>query len=156
MIRRIVSGGQTGVDRAALDAALALGIDCGGWCPKGRRAQDGPIALLYPLRETEQTGYSRRTRLNVQDSDGTLILTVDKPAGGTALTVRYANELGRPWLIADPSAALDDGSVAVWLEQAAISTLNVAGPSEASHPGIYALAHGWLMALLGRHAMLHA
>jgi hypothetical protein len=71
-IARLVSGGQSGVDRAALDVALALGIPCGGWCPKGRKAEDGE---RYPLKETPSAGYSQRTRWNVRDADGTLILT---------------------------------------------------------------------------------
>lgn len=84
----IVSGGQTGVDRAALDVALALGIPCGGWCPKGRLAEDGPLPDRYPLRETEFEGYSKRTKLNVQDSDGTLLFTRQRPSGGTKLTLQ--------------------------------------------------------------------
>lgn len=87
---KIISGGQTGVDRAALDAALQLGIPCGGWCPKGRKAKDGPIPDRYPLKETESGSYPVRTEMNVRDSDGTLILTWGRPTGGTALTVRLA------------------------------------------------------------------
>jgi predicted Rossmann-fold nucleotide-binding protein len=75
LIKRIISGGQTGVDRAALDVALELGIPCGGWCPKGRLAEDGSIDLRYPLKETNSSEYRERTEKNVEDSDGTLILT---------------------------------------------------------------------------------
>ena len=80
-LRRIVSGGQTGVDRAALDVGLAWGLPIGGWCPRGRTAEDGPIPARYPLRETESAKYDVRTRRNVRDSDGTLILTARRPRG---------------------------------------------------------------------------
>src|SRR5210317_1948565 len=81
---RIVSGGQTGVDRGALDAALTLGRVCGGWCPEGRLADDGPIPARYPLQELPGGGYRARTRRNVRDSDATLIVTFGAPTGGTA------------------------------------------------------------------------
>lgn len=87
---KLLSGGQTGVDRAALDAALALGIPCGGWCPQGRRAEDGQIPARYPLTETGSPGYRERTYLNVRDSDGTLILARGALSGGTTLTRRVA------------------------------------------------------------------
>ena len=89
-VRSVVSGGQTGVDRAALDVARELGIPCGGWCPRGRRAEDGPIPEAYPVRETPSTAYPERTAWNVRDSDGTLVITRGKPRGGTALTVSLA------------------------------------------------------------------
>lgn len=76
MLAQIISGGQTGVDRAGLDAALGLGIPCGGWCPRGRRALDGRIPDQYPLRETEARNYNRRTEWNIRDSDATLILNI--------------------------------------------------------------------------------
>ena len=83
MLTRIVSGGQTGVDRAALDVALELSIPCGGWCPKGRKAEDGALPARYPLKETPSEEYAQRTTWNVRDSDGTLILTHGAPTGGT-------------------------------------------------------------------------
>lgn len=101
----IVSGGQTGVDRAALDVALELGFLCDGWCPRGRKAEDGPIACRYPLRETPSARLSQRTEWNVRDSDGTLILTKGRPRGGTALTIQLATRLTRPHLVLDLDAA---------------------------------------------------
>ena len=85
MIARLVSGGQTGVDRAALDVARELAIPSGGWCPKGRKAEDGKIDDSYPLVESPSASYSQRTRWNVRDSDGTLVLTCGKLTGGTLL-----------------------------------------------------------------------
>src|SRR5512136_1042597 len=84
-VGKIISGGQTGVDRAALDVALELGISSGGWCPKGRKAEDGPIDIRYPVRETTSANYSVRTGRNVRESDGTLVLTgLGRASAGTA------------------------------------------------------------------------
>ena len=101
MIRTLVSGGQTGVDRAALDVALERGLPIGGWCPSGRRAEDGPLAPRYGLRETPLADYAQRTLWNVRDSDGTLVLTAGPPRGGTALTVEEAGRQGKPVLVID-------------------------------------------------------
>ena len=136
MIERIVSGGQTGVDRAALDVALALGLPCGGWCPRGRRAEDGPIDERYPLRETPSPDYPQRTEWNVRDSDGTLVLTRGRPGGGTALTIALARRLGRPCLVVDLASDPDPDPVRRWVESEGIRTLNVAGPRESQQPGI--------------------
>ena len=148
MIQRIVSGGQTGVDRAALDAALALGIPCGGWCPKGRKAEDGPIPDRYPLAETPSARYAQRTRWNVRDSDATLILSPEPLEGGTALTLERARALNRPVFIADPFAPNAARAVRAWLQRARPATLNVAGPRESQHPGIHARALALLRAAL--------
>jgi predicted Rossmann fold nucleotide-binding protein DprA/Smf involved in DNA uptake len=96
LVRKIVSGGQTGVDRAALDIALALGIPCGGWCPRGRGAEDGVIPARYPLQETCSHDYAERTRRNVIDSDGTLILAIGALHGGTLLTAQLAEKAASP------------------------------------------------------------
>jgi hypothetical protein len=101
MIGRLVSGGQSGVDRAALDAALELGIPCGGWCPKGRKAENGAIPARYPFVETPSGGYSQRTRWNIRDADGTLILSWGKPTGGTLLTVKECRSAGKPHVVID-------------------------------------------------------
>lgn len=146
---RVVSGGQTGVDRAALDAALAAGVAVGGWCPAGRWAEDGPIPRRYPLVEAAGADPAERTRLNVRDSDATLVLSPDPPAGGTALTVRLARDLGRPLRVADPGRD-SPGDVAGWVEALGRPlVLNVAGPRESEAPGIYRTARAWLSALLG-------
>ncbi len=145
---KIVSGGQTGVDRAALDVALEYGLPCGGWCPRGRRAEDGPIDARYPLQETPRPDYPQRTRRNVRDSDGTLVLTCGAADRGTALTVRLADELGRPCLVLN----LEDGprpeEVRAWAEAHRVGVLNVAGPRESSAPGIGERAAAFLRAVL--------
>jgi hypothetical protein len=149
MITRIVSGGQTGVDRAALDVALALGIPCGGWCPRGRRAEDGRIPDRYPLTETPTESYPERTEANVRDSDGTLILTEGSPEGGTALTKELAGRLHKPCLVVDLTDRPSAGTVQGWLQAHRIRVLNVAGPREEEHSGIYTRAAGFLRQVLG-------
>ncbi len=134
---RIISGGQTGVDRAALDAATELGLETGGWCPKGRRAEDGPIDKRYPLKETDSRNYAFRTEKNVLDSDGTLILTSGSPKGGTALTIKLARVHQKPLLIIDLSALKDFRSVRDWGKTHQIKILNVAGPRASESPGIH-------------------
>ncbi len=136
MLRRIISGGQTGVDRGALDAALEVGLACGGWCPKGRRAQDGPIPLRYPVRETPAPLYAQRTDWNVRDSDGTLILVAGPMGRGTALTKRLALLRGKPLLTLDLRLEPKPEIVCEWVRKKAVSTLNVAGPREHQSPGI--------------------
>jgi Circularly permutated YpsA SLOG family len=138
MLEKIVSGGQTGVDRGALDAALAASFPCGGWCPLGRKAEDGAIPQRYPLNEMSVPGYRTRTRQNVLDSDGTLIVFFGAPSGGTLETLRIAEEAGKPFLTLDASikpieiAAVE---AAAFVEQHAIATLNVAGPRQSTHAG---------------------
>jgi hypothetical protein len=148
LVRKIVSGGQTGVDRAALDVALALGIPCGGWCPRGRAAEDGLIPARYPLQETDSHDYAERTRRNVIDSDGTLILAIGELHGGTLLTAKLAEKNGKPCLIIDLASPPMPGKVHSWIREYEISVLNVAGPRETQHPGMHALASGFLDELL--------
>lgn len=137
---RIVSGGQSGVDRAALDAARATGLEIGGWCPAGRWAEDGPIPAHYPLRETSIPDPAERTRLNVRDSDATLVLTLGPPHGGTALTLELARALGRPHQLVDLPAVPSPEAIADWIRQLEVRVLNVAGPRESEAAGVYALA----------------
>ncbi|TWU11962.1 putative molybdenum carrier [Symmachiella macrocystis] len=143
-VEKIVSGGQTGVDRAALDMAIVAGIACGGWCPLGRKAEDGPLPLHYPLTETESGDYVVRTEWNVRDSDGTLILAGRPLTGGTALTERLAKRQQRPCRVAFPYSDRDVASVAEWLATNRIRTVNIAGPRESQQPGIYAAAVAFL------------
>jgi putative molybdenum carrier protein len=145
---KIVSGGQTGVDRAALDVALELGIECGGWCPAGRWAEDGPIGPRYPLAETPSADPAQRTEWNVRDSDGTLLLAAAAASPGTGLTKEAARGLGRPvyaWAATSPA---DVDAFRRWLQVYRIRTLNVAGPRESEAPGIYAAARELLRELL--------
>ena len=137
MITRLVSGGQTGVDRAALDVALELGIPCGGWCPLGRKAEDGPIPPRYPLRETATDTYAERTELNVRDSDATLIILHGSPAGGTRLTIEQAILQKKPHLVVNLAQEVDPAIVHKWLDNQAVRVLNVAGPRESEAPGIH-------------------
>lgn len=131
MVERIVSGGQTGVDRGALDAALASGMSCGGWCPEGREAEDGVIDGRYPLQPLPGGGYPERTRQNVVDSDGTAILYFGELVGGTALTAEICRELGKPCISLDASR-IEPGEASERLlrfcASQGIRTLNVAGP----------------------------
>jgi hypothetical protein len=138
VLKKIVSGGQTGVDRGALDAALDAGFPCGGWCPRGRKAEDGPVPPRYPLLEMPGTAYRARTKQNVIDSDGTLILFFGALSGGTLETLRIAEELGKPVLTLDCNAkGIEDATVeaAAFARVNGIETLNVAGPRESAQPG---------------------
>lgn len=144
---RVVSGGQTGVDRAALDVAMALKLDCGGWCPRGRLAEDGPIAPDYPLRETASARYRVRTERNVLDSDATLILARGPLSGGTALTARLARRHGRPLLVVTLGSD-DPALVQSWLRRHRVDCLNVAGPRASNDPEIYPQARTLLLRVL--------
>ena len=137
MIEKVVSGGQTGVDRAALDTALELEIPCGGWCPRGRRAEDGPLDTIYPLQETPRSRYPQRTEWNVRDSDGTLVLYRELLTGGSAYTVELAQQYDRPCLALDLSARPPQETIVDWVNQQRIHVLNIAGSRESGSPGIY-------------------
>lgn len=135
-VERIVSGGQTGVDRGALDAAIALGIEHGGWCPRGRLAEDGPIPLHYLLHETEALEYAVRTERNVLDSDGTLVLYKGRLQRGTLLTYRLAQKHARPVMRVRLDLPVDVAKIQQWIVDQRIRVLNVAGPRASSCPGI--------------------
>jgi hypothetical protein len=145
---KIVSGGQTGVDRAALDVALTLGLAVGGWCPQGRRAEDGVIPERYPLMETPEQDYETRTRRNIEDADGTLIVNQGMLDGGTALTMAHAREIGKPCWVVALEEGIDPAAFRAWLEDNRIATLNVAGPRESKRPGVYEAAYYCLEVLL--------
>jgi hypothetical protein len=146
---QILSGGQTGVDRAALDVALEFGVPCGGWCPRGRRAEDGPIDHRYPLQATPWDGYPQRTEWNVRDSQGTLVLTRGAPDRGTALTVELADRYKKPCLVLDLNERHDPADVRAWAERQGVRVLNVAGPRESSQPGIHEDAVAFLREVFG-------
>jgi hypothetical protein len=140
LLEKIVSGGQTGSDRAALDWAIAHGIPHGGWCPAGRLAADGALDARYQLQETESAGYRQRTRRNVADSDGTLIVNRGELTGGTLLTQEFARKLGKPCHVVEAGEAPSAercAAVLQWMTTHAIRQLNVAGPRESKQPGIY-------------------
>ena len=149
-VEKIISGGQTGVDRAALDIALELGIPGGGWCPRGRKAEDGPIDTRYPIQETASVRYPIRTERNVRESDGTLILTWAQPEGGTALTIKFAQKHKKPYCVVDLSVGGDPKTVKEWGKINRIRVLNVAGPPESNVPGIYDQAIKFLRSVLNR------
>ena len=157
-LEKIVSGGQTGVDRGALDAALERQFPCGGWCPKGRLAEDGPIDKAYPLNETPTANYPERTELNIRFSDGTLILTEGPLTGGTALTERLAIKHGRPVLVIELSDPTGLAKAHTWIMRKDLRILNVAGPRESGSPGIQERSRRFIVALLGNNldAVTHA
>ncbi len=132
---RIISGGQTGVDRAGLDAAIALGIEHGGWCPKGRLAEDGAIPATYRLHEMSSTAYPPRTRENVKDSEATLILYGKRAGDGTRLTQRVCQQLRRPCLMVNIHHVTAE-QIQAWLNRYRPETLNIAGTRESISPGI--------------------
>jgi hypothetical protein len=137
--KHLVTGGQTGVDRALLDWTLEHGIRHRGWCPRGRLAEDGPLPQEYRLRQTSTAEYSERTRLNVRDSDATLILNEGPMEGGTWLTLEFAESLQRPVQVLQLDDPTIDAPRAIldWLQQGHFASVNVAGPRESSRPGIY-------------------
>ncbi|MFK7817811.1 MAG: putative molybdenum carrier protein [Planctomycetaceae bacterium] len=153
MITRIVSGGQTGVDRAALDCAMGLGFEVDGWCPAGRRSEDGRIPDQYPLRETETRNYAVRTRFNVRDSDGTLLIAPMPLTRGTALTLSFAKSHPKPHLLIDINDAENsENRFAEWIAEHRIRVLNVAGPRASSDPSLYDRCVQLLNKLLKPHA----
>ena len=137
MIEKVISGGQTGVGRAALDVAMEFCIPCGGWCPHGRSAEDGPIDSRYPLAETGSADSTERRERNILEADGTLIITIGKPTEGKARTIELARRHKRPYWVVDLEKAETRAAVTEWIEYNNIRALNVAGPRESKRPGIY-------------------
>lgn len=134
---KIISGGQTGVDRAALDFALQNKIPCGGWCPQGRKAEDGTISSKYALKETDSEDYESRTIRNVQDSDGTLIIINKYTDSGTFLTISTAKKLNKAIFIQNISTKKEPEIFRKWVYDNNIKMLNIAGPRESNSSGIY-------------------
>ena len=134
---KIISGGQTGADRAGLEAALTLGISIGGYCPKGRRSEDGRIPQRYTLTEMHSSGYEERTRKNVAESDVTIVFTRGPLTPGSRLTLQIARQLGKPALHVDLDAEHPAAQVQAFLEQHQPGVLNVAGSRESRADGIF-------------------
>ena len=150
---KVISGGQTGVDRGALDAALDLGVECGGWCPAGRLAEDGIIPERYPVIEMEDGGYAERTTQNVVDSDGTLIISNGEPMGGTRETIERCIENDKRYLIIDyreMSTAEAKKKALKFLQNRHIRCLNVAGPRASQWSEGHALTYQIMSAILRR------
>jgi hypothetical protein len=145
----IVSGGQTGADRAALEFAIAHGIAYGGWCPRGRLAEDGPIPPCFQLEETPSAAYAQRTEWNVRDADATVLFSI-APAvkGGTSLTVAIAQRLGRPWLHLHRDLPLAAQRLREFLLEHAVERLNVAGPRASQEPQVGSFVQAVLAAAL--------
>ena len=148
---KIISGGQTGVDRAALDVALRHGIECGGWCPAGRLDEFGTIPDHYPIQELPGGSFTERTLQNVKDSDGTVVVYCDRLGGGTAQTVYFCLELKRPHELIDASKISAEGAaklIADFVHENKIGILNVAGPRKSEWPEGYDYASRALSAFL--------
>ena len=148
---KIISGGQTGVDRAALDVALRRGIECGGWCPTGRLDEFGKIPDHYPIQELQGGGFTERTLQNVKDSDGTVVVYSVELRGGTAQTVNFCLELKRPHELIDASKISTEGAAKLiddFVDKNKINILNVAGPRQSEWSEGYAYASRALSAFL--------
>ena len=147
---KIISGGQTGADRAALDVAMQLGLPYGGWLPKGRKAEDGPLPARYVLHELDSDKYRDRTEKNVLAGDGTLIVSFGPLTGGSALTESLALRHNRPCLIIDFNEVVCAKAVKAletWLERYTIRVMNVAGPRASGEPRIYTTVYDMLLAV---------
>ena len=145
--RKIISGGQTGADRAALDWAIERGVPHGGWCPKGRKAEDGAIDQRYNLVETPSEDYSQRTEWNVRDSDGTAVFSIrSELRGGALLTINMAEHYNKPviHLCKEDERANHAQELRSFIDKFDISVLNIAGPRASDEPGVYQFASGVL------------
>lgn len=143
---KIISGGQTGVDRAALDFAHAKQINSGGWCPKGRWAEDGIISQKYQLQETTSDNIDERTAKNVEEADGTLIICRKRLDTGSLQTIQHCKTFGKPFLLIKEG---EENSFNKWMQSNSINILNIAGPRESNEPGIYIFALKILTEIFG-------
>jgi len=151
IFEKIVSGGQTGAALGALDAALELGHPCGGWCPKGRKSEAGPIPAKYPVQELDSADYRVRNKQNVINSDGTMIFTYGKPTGGTSLTFNIAIKHEKPFYVCDledDPLNKDIDFIWEWGLESNVYVLNVAGPRESKHPNTQVLVKTVMFMLL--------
>lgn len=151
MIEKIISGGQTGADRAALDIAIKLNIPHGGWIPKGRKTEDGILPDKYQLKEMPTANYPARTEKNILDSDGTLIISHGNLTGGSALTRKLAKKHDRPWVHTDmDQMPISDAAEILisWIERHDIQVLNVAGSRASKDPVIYGVTFEVLKTVL--------
>ncbi len=151
MIKKIISGGQTGVDQAALDAAIACGIEYGGWLPAGRKTENGPLPMRYALVELESESYPARTRRNIVEADATLIISHGPLTGGSALTANIAQKMNIPYMHLDLNRLSGEvrlKKVQAWLQEIKPVILNVAGPRASSDSRIYQLSYDIVVELL--------
>jgi len=152
-LARIVSGGQTGVDRGALDAALEVGFSCGGWCPPARQAEDGTIPIRYPMTELDGGGYSERTLKNVIESDGTVIIHRGEIEGGTGYTRDCCLAHGKPLLLVDAArVSLTEAAdrIGAFITRERILVLNIAGPRASKWPEAHSYAKGVIALALAK------
>lgn len=135
-VLKVISGAQTGVDRAALDAAIELGISHGGWVPKVRLAEIGPVPAKYRVQELPSSNYQARTKKNIETATATLIFVPEQVSKGTSLTIKYAEASKKPFLLVKLNS-LDDPAtkekVIKWLGKLSMATVNIAGPRESSN-----------------------
>jgi hypothetical protein len=147
---KIISGGQTGADRAALDSAIELGIPHGGWLPRGRKSENGPLPESYALQELDSDNYRDRTEKNVTVSDGTLIVSFGPLTGGSALTESFTLKHDRPCLVLDLEQVSHSAAVTAlenWIKRYRILIMNVAGPRASGEPRIYEAVRRLLLAV---------
>jgi Circularly permutated YpsA SLOG family len=152
---KIVSGAQTGVDRAALDAAIETGIEAGGWCPEGRIAEDGIIPEIYPVKELPNSGYRQRTKRNVIDSDGTVIFYFAYPSGGTEQTIAFCIKEKKPYVLIDAEELLTERAaikIEAFIRLNSICVLNVAGPRAGGEPRAYEYAKEVIQSVLQNYS----
>jgi len=153
MLEKIITGGQTGVGRAALDAALEAGFPCGGWCPEGREAEDGPIPGRYPLRALAGAGCHERTLRNLAEACGTAILYFGELEGGTETAAYFCMKQGRPYRLVDGDEIRPGRAAALladFIADRGVRVLNVAGPRASRKPQAYGYAHEVVARLLRR------